>query len=288
MPVVQVGVQLDRAYPEFSRLGAEIERVIHLVAPVVEEVTALALPELISLRVMTPRGWQARHAERRRQQKRVDKELGPSVSKRAGFLVLSALLRLAERRLWRLIGIQALADPTDPTRSEILVMPAAVESRGLLREEEWMVHEVSKHLTYMAQLWSGAEGNPALRDYAHPSLHGVDGRAQAWLNTGHCEWAANKVTEAILGRTVAARPTDGHPSPEYLKNLKTRERMENSRGWSDEGVGATTARIIAEVGLSAYNRVWFDAALMPTAQETRNPDAWAARLRLETHDHRPS
>ena len=288
MPVVQVEVQLDRSYPEFSRLGAEIERVIHLVAPVVEDETALTLPEEVPLRVMTPRGWQAFHAKRRRQQKRVDQELAPSVSKRAGFIVANAILQRAERKWWRLIGIQALADPIKPTRSEILVMPAAVESRGLLCEEDWLIREVSKHLTYVAQLWSGAQENPALRDYAHPSLRGVDGRAQAWLNTGHCEWAANRVTQALLGRTIAARPTDGHPTPEYLKALKFRERLESIRGWSDEGVGAITARIIDEVGLSAYNRVWFDAALMPTAQETRNPDVWQARLQSADHDHLPA
>lgn len=64
--------------------------------------------------------------------------------------------------------------------------------------------------------------------------------------------------------------------------------METIRGWSNEAAGASTARVIAEVGLSTYNRVWTEPEPLPTLHEIRTPDSWSARLQGPASDADPS
>ncbi|MFE0175143.1 hypothetical protein ACFWZ2_22755 [Streptomyces sp. NPDC059002] len=286
------------ARPEFRKM---IEKAARAVAPLVEEITGLSLPEAATIRLTSRHGFVADvSAEQRRGLHRDIAELTLSEEEAQGF---HDLLMLREENLWRhwmLAGASTIVERRGNCEGPtILFMPDALYHQGAGECEVTMF--VARELCHLAEHHAGDGLISRAHTMACPERRGILGYSH-FVASGHGFWCARKVTRRLFGVQVG-RELTGRESAEFTRyiheelipeqELRAKTAQEPLRSvWLpsrsatigpphelyEAGLAWVEAVVGFEGGRGQLNRVWSDLSLLPTIEEARDVTAWWKRI----------
>ncbi|MFJ4623673.1 hypothetical protein [Streptomyces sp. NPDC088812] len=244
------------------------------IAPLVEAVTGLALPDTVIIRMMTVRMWLAAHRRKAKRQLRTEaRELRPSRSSRSAAKAKIASVYHARRIIWPMIGAQVLE--FQQGHPEIVVLPQAIREAGRLKDEPTLNKIVSHELTHVAQ-YAANSAAWRLMDTLYPDQRGIADRDYAFLMEGHAYWADQQITTKLLGAPVPTGEISPHATLRYRDLAETRQRVETLKYLNL--AADSVAQVIDTEGLDAFNRVWTTPDLVPLKSEASRPELWQRRF----------
>ncbi|MFF4508982.1 hypothetical protein [Streptomyces sp. NPDC001401] len=273
MPTVVVR---NNAGSRFDPLAERLTAIAEETLPLVEAVTELPLPDTVAIRLMSPRAWRKAHS--RRAQRLViteGRELGVSFADLRQVAGALKAERKGLRQIWPLIGAQSVLFTRG--QPEIVVMPRALWEMGVLNDEEFHYKTVAHEMVHLAQ-YAVTDGQVwAANDSLFPQFRGIADRDYGFLLEGHAYWADRQITAKLLGAPVQRSGISPHASLRYQALAKSRAHKDSS-GYVKRAE-ASVDSIVAEHGLTAFNRIWVDRTdLVPLRKETDEPTAWQARF----------
>ncbi|WP_437054817.1 hypothetical protein [Streptomyces sp. enrichment culture] len=260
---------------EFVDLGHRLAVICAEIAPVVEQVTELALPDQMVIRTMTVPDWQQAHRQRTGRRLFAEfEELRPTSDEKH---------QAGERRRV-LLKFQSLFWPTLPAESvefvsgcpELVVLPEALRHAGRLDDDPALYRICAHELTRLAQYEASGGAVWRVPDTFFPQLRGIQGRDFGALVEGHACWADQQVTSALFGAPVSTDEPCACASLRYRVLHTSPLRMASVAG--QRTATATVAQLIRLEGLGFFNRVWKDLTLTPLVSDT-TADAWHQRFR---------
>ncbi|MFI6142442.1 hypothetical protein ACIBCC_30150 [Streptomyces griseus] len=262
-----------------SELCRQVERILEQVAPLVCKTTELELPSVVNFRLITPEQWQAdSEAElsglvQRFRVKR-PRWQGPAI--RMVERVSMSQFRKAAPLLGGVLVMGATTvGPAE--QSTTMLVPEALQHSGILSSPAYLAQLISHELTHHAQnlasshreVWATKKPAAVLRAGTIKSLE-----------EGHAYWADQEVTRLLFGESKdASNIPESATSDAYKQARKDKRitRMGSPRDIYKEGLNLVSPAVEA-VGAATLNRVWTDLSLVPTRQEVKHPELWAARL----------
>ncbi|UFQ99874.1 hypothetical protein KBP30_00935 [Streptomyces sp. Go40/10] len=263
------------AGPRFDDLAERLQAVVEPIAPLVEAVTRLTLPDTVVIRTMTPRQWLAVHRRQDRRQLRAEaRELDPSRCARRSAKAETRSLRKARRSVWPGIGAQVL----EPRQGhpEVAVLPQALREAGRLNDEPVLHKVVAHELTHIAQYATTDGAAWRLMKTFYADQRGIADRDFSFLLEGHAYWADRQITTKLFGAPVPTAEISPHATLRYRSLAETSHHREVLKRLST--ASDSVAQIIDAAGLDVFNQVWTTPSLVPKKSETRTPELWCARF----------
>lgn len=287
------------AHPELRQM---IEKAAETAAPHVEEITGLALPDTVTIRLTSRHGFVTDvMAEQRRALRRAIVELHLSVEESKGF---QDLLTLREEDLWRRwmqVGASTIVELHGNREAPlILLLPDALHHQGAGEHEITLF--VANELCHVAEHHAGDGLISRAHTMACPDRLGTVGYSH-FVASGHGLWCAQNVTERLFGAPVGRDFTGGRESEEYKRYVREELLPEQERRartapdplraawlpWLSEtsappcevyevGRKWVTTVVGFDGGRDQLNRVWSDLSLLPTAAEVLDVVAWWNRV----------
>ncbi|MFE9687160.1 hypothetical protein [Streptomyces sp. NPDC006285] len=259
----------------FNALAERLETIVEPIAPLVETVTGLALPDAVVIRTMTARKWQAVHRREDKRRLRAEaRELHPSRSALCAAKAQTASLRNTRRAQWPTIGAQAVEFRQG--HPELVVLPQALREAGRLTDEPMLYKIVAHELTHLAQYAIDDGATWSLMDTLYPDQRGTADRDYPFLLEGHAYWADREITTKLLGAPVPTGEISPHATLRYRALAETPQRaaaLEHMTAATD-----SVAQIIDTKGLAMFNRVWTTPELVPLKSEASAPELWRRRF----------
>ncbi|MFK0284230.1 hypothetical protein ACIQVL_27740 [Streptomyces sp. NPDC090499] len=266
----------NEAGRRYDGLAERFKTIAGETLPLVESVTELSLPPVVTIRLMAPRAVRKAHARRRRRLWRSESfELDASAADmRQGLAVIKALTK-SYRQTWFPTGAQSVL--FTPGQPEIAVVPRALWEGGVLNNERFHYTTVAHEATHLAQ-YAATQGKAwAGMDTLVPHLRGIADRDYGFLLEGHAYWADSQITTKLLGP-----PQDSTwPSPHASLRFKTLATAwkKSKKGDYREHTAPSVEAIVDAYGLARFNTVWECLPeLVPTRAETQTPAEWAHRF----------
>ncbi|NBM14924.1 zinc-dependent metalloprotease [Streptomyces sp. GC420] len=255
-----------------SQLAEDMSVFLTKAAPYVEQITGLALPHTVTVRLLTvPDLAKDFSAFIRRQVERdtTDAELTARERKKVAALPIDA--GRAARTLWAVDASVLVANTVGWPST--LVVPKALAHQGLLSDPDGLCELLVRVLTEQAQVEAcrgvlvpgGAW--PPVREDQSPVVQ---------LSTGHACWAGRRTTPLVLGKPVSDRQR--RPSWTYRRQAALvflRERGQRGRRLLRST--AFVEQAMDSIGSEGFNRLWTMHELVPTLDELRHPDQWLRR-----------
>ncbi len=262
------------AGPEFVELGKELAAIAAKVAPLVEQVTDLTLPDTLVIRTMAVPDWTQAH--RRKWKRLLTRELGelrPSSDERAQ--AAQRLKRHLDRRdeFWPTMLGEAVA--FEPGCPELVIVPESLRQAGRLDDGPTLYKICTHEMTHLAQYEASGGTVWTVPETFFPHRRGIQGRDFASLVEGHAYWADQQITSQLFGEPVSTDEPSPYASLRYRALHASPLRMagvERQRLATD-----TVAQLIRQEGVNFFNRVWTDFSLVPMATDT-TPDLWRQRF----------
>jgi hypothetical protein len=257
-----------------AALGRLVEEMAPKVAPHVQAVTALPLPETLTIRIVTVPEWMRLWAE---QDERLLAAEVAALSPPEEEVQHARAVLLARRDAHSRMAVGAQTVRYAQEEASIVLLADSLRLRRF-RDGAWSTDYVRRmlahELAHVGQYTAGGEeyrlatGTPFLgrRQYAD--------RSWSFAAEGYAVWAARLVT-ARTGGAGSAPESPEHdvvPSPGW--SSAQNRRME--RWYAD--AGKAVGEVIALCGLRTVNRIWTHHDLLPTAAEERHHVAWQRRL----------
>ncbi|MFJ3779812.1 hypothetical protein ACIPX0_49940 [Streptomyces sp. NPDC090075] len=267
----------NEAGRRYDRLAERFKTIADETLPLVESITELPLPPVVTIRLMAPRAMRKSHTRRRRRLWWSEAlELGASAADmRQGLAVIKAHTK-NDRQTWFLIGAQSVL--FTPGQPEIAVIPRALWEGGVLNDERFHYTTVAHEATHLAQ-YTATQGKAwADMDTLFPHLRGIADRDYRFLLEGHAYWADSQITAKLLGPPEDSTWPSPHASLRF-KTLATASRKSQGGSYREHTAPSVEA-IVDEYGLARFNTVWERLPeLVPTRAETQRPAEWANRFR---------
>ncbi|MET7695675.1 zinc-dependent metalloprotease [Streptomyces sp. NPDC005483] len=254
-------------------LAEQIDRILHRVAPTVTEITDLPLTQEVRFRLLTPKAW--RDETRKSQHRTLSRDIADLEltsqeidAVRTGLRIMGFVPVL----VWPLVLGSTLT--ADDGRSETIVAPQALHHGGLLVNEPALHQVVAHELVHQAQ--ADAHGGAVWTTF-FPQKRGITAGGASAVLEGHADWADHQVTARLFGT-----PADHRQSPKSWRHrthnaLPGIRRLGPSRAAYEQGA-RLIGRAVAAGGTDLVNRIWKDAAFLPTEEEIADPDAWVRRI----------
>ncbi|MGW2652157.1 hypothetical protein ACWC1D_00620 [Streptomyces sp. NPDC001478] len=259
----------------FDALAERLETVVEPIAPLVQAVTGLALPETVVIRTMTARKWQAAHRRQDKRQLRAEtRELHPSPSGRRAAKAQTASLRNARRHIWPTIGAQVVE--IRHGHPELVVLAQAIREAGRLDDEPTLYKIVAHELTHLAQYAIDDGVTWRLMNTLYADQRGIADRDYPFLLEGHAYWADQQITTNLLGTPVPTGEISPHATLRYRNLVETRQRAEDQEYFNL--AADSVSQVIDNQGLDAFNQVWTTPDLVPLKSETSRPELWQRRF----------
>ncbi|MEU9405136.1 zinc-dependent metalloprotease [Streptomyces sp. NPDC048281] len=268
-----------RRHPELSEL---LSSILHTVAPIVKETTGLPLPAEVRYRLLTPKEW--RNATRHNQQRILardiaDLELKPEEIKAARIAVkISTVVPVF---VWPLVFASTMEAADGQV--ETFLAPRSLHHSGFLTNQQCLTvmnaHELVHHAQFLAR-----EGH--VWETFFPARRGIPrrGHSASVLLEGHATWAEQRITARLFGAPVNHRELAKRSWRYRLHAGFPGVRRLGPRLDSYEQGARLITHAVNTCGIDVVNRVWRDASLLPTAEETAAPDTWAQRLAAASED----
>ncbi|MFF5538518.1 hypothetical protein ACFY71_39735 [Streptomyces cinerochromogenes] len=264
-----------KAGREFDALAERLHTAVEQIAPLVEEVTGLALPDTVVTRTMTVLKWQQAHWRRgKRRLLSETRQVRPPVSDTQA--AKNHLLALHDDRRdgWLSIGAQVV--DFRRSRPELAVLPEALREAGRLDDEVTLCKIVAHELTHLAQYTVDGGAAWGLMNTLYADLRGIADRDYSFLFEGHAYWADRQITTRLLGAPVPIAEISSHATPRYRTYADTPGRAEALEFLNR--AADSVAQIIDTKGLGAFNAIWSNPELVPLKSETTAPELWHKRL----------
>ncbi|MEH0415917.1 zinc-dependent metalloprotease [Streptomyces sp. B21-083] len=259
-----------RRHPD---LAEQIDRILHRVAPTVEETTNLPFPQEVRFRLLTPKAWRAEtHRSRHRILARDIADLKLTPQDIDAIRVVLRITSFVPALVWPLVLGSTLE--TDDGSRETIIAPRALHHGGLLVDEPALHQLVAHELVHQIQA-DGQSG--AVWTTYFPQKRGINGRGASTVIEGHANWADHQVTARLFGS-----PADARHSPKswrYRAHMAIPgiQRLGPSRAAYEQG-SLLIERAVAAGGTDLVNQIWKDPVFLPTEEETADPDAWVRRI----------
>ncbi|MFE0179766.1 hypothetical protein [Streptomyces olivaceus] len=259
---------------EFVNFGKELAAVTAKVAPLVEQVTELTLPDTLVIRLMTVPDWTQAH--RRKSERLLTRELEefrPSSDERA-----QAAQKLKRHLQFRDIFWPTMlgeAEAFEPGCPELVIVPESLRQAGRLDDGPSLYKICSHEMTHLAQYKASGGAVWTVPETFFPHRRGIQGRDFASLVEGHAYWADQQITSQLFGAPVSTDEPAPYASPRYRELHASPLRMAGVE--RQRLATATVAQLIRQEGLLFFNRVWTDFSLVPMATDT-TPDLWRQRF----------
>jgi hypothetical protein len=278
-------------------LAAGIEGVLREAAPLIEDVSGLALP-CVTFRLTTAKRWQTAMMDA------VSRSLErgfagglPSPRERAEAASILTMWRRTTSVTWARFNGAVLA--TADGQAETVVVPSALHHTGLRAAQQGVQRWAIGHAVRQAQLLASQLATVPPRIYARPYKY--DDRAVTALSAGHADWVETNVSPRILGSPLADEITrrswrfhqqewladqfnsyvvlmakrKGQPMPD--RGARTPRTPQPAVTIYEPGVRFVEATI-TPVGAERWNKVWTDLAMVPTPAEIDEPESWLRRV----------
>ncbi|HEY8986638.1 MAG TPA: zinc-dependent metalloprotease [Streptomyces sp.] len=261
----------QEAGPEYDALGERLQQIAASTAPLVAEVTGLALPESLIIHTVTLQDWQRILRISSKQQLAAEAlELG--ARSRIGAELLRHVRLVAHRRLWRLLSARVVT--VAPGHCELIIIPEVLRHCGHL-DDGPVLHKIVAHETAHLAQSNGATGVWAAHNSFFPGQRGIWNRDYHYLVEGHADWADQQITTELFGSPVRVdevRPNSSARNRKFKSSLREVARMRQRHAVAD------ITQIVSAHGLSGFNRVWTTPDLVPLRSESKTPDTWPCRF----------
>jgi hypothetical protein len=292
---MQYNIRQQAPGAEAAALGRLIEELAPEIAPHVRAVTALPLPQTITIRIVTVPEWMRlweQHDERLLASE--IEALSPTakeIKQAEGFL-------LAKREAHRRMAVGAQTVRYDKEASVVVLADNLRVRRftGGAWDTSFVRRLLAHELTHVGQQTAGGEGYQVLTATPFLRRRELSGRAWPFAAEGHAVWAEGLVTARMVGAgQPPSRPEDdGVPSSRWSGGQMATDLLDHVQSVGANGaVGSAQHRkterwyadceravsaVIDACGLEAVNRIWTRPDLLPTVAEERDPLAWQRRL----------
>jgi hypothetical protein len=259
---------------EAAALGRLVEEMTPKIAPHVSAVTALPLPETLTIRIMTVPEWMRLWAREDEQLLASETEL---LSPPPEEIEHARAVLLARREAHSRMAVGAQTVRYDQEEASIVVLADNLRTRRF-RDGAWStgyVRQVLAHeLAHVCQYTAGGEGYRLVTRTPFLGRRQYADRSWSFAAEGYAVWAAGLVTARMNGAGPAPhRPEHDVVPPPGWSSAQNRH-ME--RWYAD--AGKAVGEVIALCGLRTVNRIWTHHDLLPTAAEERHHVAWQRRL----------
>jgi hypothetical protein len=256
---------------EAAALGQLIEEMAPKIAPHVSAVTALPLPETLTIRIVTVPEWM-RLWEQEDEQLLAAEVAALSPPEEEVQHARAVLLARRDAHSRMAAGAQTVRYAQ--AEASIVVLADNLRLRRL-RDGIWSTEYVRRmlahELAHVGQYTAGGEGYRLVRGTPFLGRRQHADRAWCFAEEGYAVWAEELVT-ARTGGSRQAPEDDGVLSARW--SSAQRQRMD--RWYAD--AGQAVGEVIALCGLRTVNRIWTQPSLMPTTAEERDHVAWQRRL----------
>jgi hypothetical protein len=285
-----------QAGPQFDALAHRLEELAPEVVPHVQEVTALPLPETITIRLVTVPEWMRLWAQHDEQVLAAEVEALSLTYEEAE--QGRSFLRTT-REAHRTMGVGGQTVTYDGYASLVVLADSLLEA-GHLKGGAWDTPYLRKliahELTHVGQHTAGGEVYRLVTHTPFPQLRQHADRNWPFACEGHAVWADELISARFGDDSEGSRPPvhgrvpDGRWSSdtmpaEVLDHIKavgangvvgSARFRKNLRWYADSG--RAVGEVIAACGVHAINRIWTEPELLPTYAEERDPLAWQRRL----------
>jgi hypothetical protein len=264
----------QEAGEKYAALGQLIEEMAPKIAPFVGEVTALPLPETLTIRIATVPGWMRLWTQE--DERLLTSEI-EALSPPREEIEHARAVQLARREAHSRMAVGAQTVRYGQEESSLVVLADNLRLTQF-RDGAWSVNYVRRmlghELAHVCQYTAGGEEYRLLT--ATPFLGRRQFADRSWPFTaeGYAVWAEGLVTTRMGGTGQAPERPDGDAVPASGWSTAQNRRMDE---WYADA-GSAVSEVIALCGLQAVNRIWTQHDMLPTAAEERDHAAWQRRL----------
>jgi hypothetical protein len=259
---------------EPAALGQLIEEMAPKIAPHVSAVTALPLPERLTIRIVTVPEWMRLWA--REDERLLAAEVEALSPPREEIEHARAVL-LARREAHSRMAVGAQTVRYGQEESSLVVLADNL-LLSQFRDGAWSVDYVRRmlahELAHVGQYTAGGEQYRRLTSTPFLAQRQFANRGWSFAAEGYAVWAAGLVT----ARTGSAATAPDRPAHEAVPSSgwSTAQARRMDEWYAD--AGRAVSEVIALCGLRTVNRIWTHHDLLPTAAEERDHVAWQRRL----------
>lgn len=269
-----VRIQQD-AGPEHDDFARRIEKIAAECAPLMEDVTGLAMPPALTIRLVDAGTWTAEcRADHGRRFAADVIDLKPRPERYRAVERKKRRTNFVEARSWLGAGARTI-DSADGA-PEILMVPDSARRAGRYDDHEYLLFMMAHELCHPAQHHAG----PTFR--AVPSLFQEERRTERLalhhVIEGHATWAAKGITAQLLGRPV--QPDPAPPSTRLHRFVMRVAKWADANVPYEKGFAFVVHVLDGDNALAPerFNRLWNHVDLFPTLEELDVPDTWLSRV----------
>jgi hypothetical protein len=259
---------------EAAALGRLVEEMAPKIAPHVSAVTALPLPQTLTIRIATVPEWMRLWAREDEQLLAAEVEaLSPPEEEVHHARAVQLARREAHSRM--AVGAQTVRYAKEEASMVVLADNLRLtQFRDGTWSRDYVRRMLAHELAHVGQYTAGGEGYRLVTGTPFLGRRQHAGRSWPFAAEGFAVWAARLVIARMGGDgKTADRPAHEAVPPSGWSSAQNR-RME--RWYAD--AGQAVGEVIALCGLRAVNRIWTQLSLLPTAAEERDHVAWQRRL----------
>ncbi|MFE6977148.1 hypothetical protein [Streptomyces sp. NPDC057682] len=264
---------LNNSGRKLNGFAKNIELLADQIAPLVEDISRLKLPDTVVIRLMTPQAW--RRARSRHDMRRMMAEaskLKPSTDSMRTATLTAKAARIDRRKTWAAVGGE-FVDFTNG--AEIVILPAALQEMGLLGSNESHSMVLAHELAHGAQHHVDAGMTWAQMKTHFPRERGTCDRSYGFLLEGHAHWVAHAITARLHGQSTTVKPGEGATSRH--QSIHDSAEQQGYRRFHDRALQCVS-KVIEDNGVEQFNRVWNAPELVPLVSESSNTEDWPQRL----------
>lgn len=259
---------------EAAALGQLIEEMTPKIAPHVSAVTALPLPERLTIRIVTVPEWMRLWAQEDERLLAAEVEaLSPPREEIEHARAVLLACREAHSRM--AVGAQTVRYGQEASSLVVLADNLRLTQ---FRDGAWSTDYVRRmlahELAHVGQYTAGGAGYRLVTGTPFLGRRQHSDRAWSFAAEGYAVWAERLVTARMGGTGQAPDRPDDVGIPGSGWSSAQRRRMD--RWYAD--AGQAVGEVIALCGLRAVNRIWTQFDLLPTTAEERDHVAWQRRL----------
>lgn len=259
---------------EAAALGPLVEEMAPKIAPHVSAVTALPLPERLTIRIVTVPEWMRLWA---REDERLLAAEVEALSPPPEEIEHARAVLLARREAHSRMAAGAQTVRYGQEEPSLLVLADNLRLTQF-RDGAWSTDYVRRmlahELAHVGQYTAGGEEYRLLTATPFLGRRRHADRSWPFAAEGYAVWAAELVTARTGGTGRAPDRPDDDGVPGSGWSSAQHRRMK--RWYAD--AGQAVGEVIALCGLRTVNRIWTHHDLLPTAAEERNHVAWQRRL----------
>ncbi len=276
----------NRAGHGGSQIAPQVMHAAYEVAPLVEKYSGLTLPEVVTVRLVTPRGLRKANTALFRQSFDVMRERHPSIPRPVAWmfrtLVVNAV-RVMMPVAWRGLGGQHVPDYRGAP-STVLIIPRSLKlSRSNARNLRLILaHELTHAAQHEADPWLSIDAVAQVINVENMRDHKDELGQSSTAVEGHAVWVHHQVVNELYGTEMRERAEgyDGPGSWSYRLSRKVANHIPVvAHKIDDYQTGCAFVDAVHDIGgLDMVNHLWDGIDAMPTTDEIADPKAWTVRV----------